>query len=83
MITHACPVCHQRHEVNAIQAVFAYGNQITCSPHCESERRRRMRLRPAEEPRSPVLHAWVVNRTNADLVRANSILHPASASFGR
>ncbi|HZQ72810.1 MAG TPA: hypothetical protein VFB08_07830 [Burkholderiales bacterium] len=29
--------------MNAVRAEFAYGRQFTCSPECESERRRRAR----------------------------------------
>jgi hypothetical protein len=77
MITHVCPICHQNHQVRAVRAVFAYGRQLACSPDCESERRKRMRHRPAEESISPVLHAWVVARTNVDMARANDMLHAA------
>jgi hypothetical protein len=77
MITHVCPICHQQHLVRAIRVVFAYGRQLTCSPHCESERRKRMRHPPTDASTSPVLHAWVLARTTADMARANSMLHTA------
>ncbi|MDB5807943.1 MAG: hypothetical protein JWN94_65 [Betaproteobacteria bacterium] len=40
---HQCPVCGTLHEVNAVRAQFAYGRQLSCSPDCEAERRRRIR----------------------------------------
>jgi len=38
-----CPACGKTHAVNAARAAVAYGRQLTCSPECESLRRRRMR----------------------------------------
>ena len=84
MITHSCPICNRTHEVREVRAALAYGRQLTCSPDCESERRRRMRQRPADEtgssarPRewalcspdvSRQLHVWVMATVAADLVR--------------
>jgi hypothetical protein len=46
MILHTCPVCGRAHPVQQIRAELAYGRQLTCSPDCESERRKRMRHRP-------------------------------------
>jgi hypothetical protein len=40
---HQCPVCSTVHEVTAVRAQFAYGGQLSCSPDCEAERRRRSR----------------------------------------
>jgi len=31
------------HEVSAVRAQLAYGRQLSCSPDCEGERRRRSR----------------------------------------
>ena len=47
MVTHTCPVCRQTHQVREARAQVAYGRQFTCSPECESERRRRRRHYPA------------------------------------
>jgi hypothetical protein len=47
VIIHTCPVCRRTHEVREARAQVAYGRQFTCSPECESERRRRRRYRPA------------------------------------
>ena len=46
MAPHTCPICGQAHEVRESRAQLAYGRQLTCSPHCESERRKRMRYQP-------------------------------------
>jgi len=46
MISHTCPICGQAHEVREARVQLAYGRQLTCSPDCESERRKRMRLDP-------------------------------------
>jgi hypothetical protein len=40
---HQCPVCNTDHEVTPVRAQFAYGRQLSCSPDCEAERRRRSR----------------------------------------
>jgi hypothetical protein len=47
MVLHTCPICCRRHEVREARAQVAYGRQFTCSPECESERRRRRRYHPA------------------------------------
>ena len=47
MVTHMCPVCRRTHQVREARAQVAYGRQFTCSPECESERRRRRRYHPA------------------------------------
>ena len=47
MVVHTCPICTRRHEVREARATVAYGRQFTCSPECESERRRRRRHYPA------------------------------------
>jgi hypothetical protein len=46
MILHTCPVCARVHPVPEARAELAYGRQLTCSPDCESERRKRMRGHP-------------------------------------
>lgn len=46
MVSHICPICGQTHEVRESRAQLAYGRQLTCSPDCESERRRRMHDHP-------------------------------------
>jgi hypothetical protein len=80
-----CPICSRIHEVRQARAEVAYGRHLTCSPECESERRRRRRYRPfrplvAEAPPAwwerlrafnlQVLHTWVVARAQADLLLA-------------
>jgi len=50
MVLHTCPICGGRHEVREARAQVAYGRQFTCSPECESERRRRRRYHPARSP---------------------------------
>jgi hypothetical protein len=40
---HRCPVCGAPHEVKPVRAEMAYGRQLSCSPDCEAERRRRLR----------------------------------------
>lgn len=62
MVWHTCPVCRQRHAVREARATVAHGRQLTCSPDCEAEGRRRMRCRPAQllvaaEPKRPA-KAW-------------------------
>src|SRR5262245_62114687 len=47
MVLHTCPICGLGHEVREARAQVAYGRQFTCSPECESERRRRRRYHPA------------------------------------
>jgi hypothetical protein len=47
MVSHTCPVCGRRHAVREARAEVAYGRQLTCSPECEAERRRRRRCHPA------------------------------------
>ena len=46
MVLHTCPICSRRHAVREARAQVAYGRQFTCSPECESERRRRRRNHP-------------------------------------
>ena len=46
MVFHTCPICGQGHDVRESRAQMAYGRQLTCSPDCESERRKRMRYHP-------------------------------------
>lgn len=90
MVTHSCPICNQAHEVREVRAALAYGRQLTCSPECESLRRKRMRERPADETGRSVrhgewaslapdvsrqLHVWVVATVAADLVRAAATAH--------
>jgi hypothetical protein len=77
MVTHTCPICSRTHEVREVRAAFAYGRQLTCSPECESERRKRMRQRPAGELAPSTLHTWVVASTAADLVRVSGVMHAA------
>jgi len=43
MELHRCPICGAAREVPPERAQFAYGRQLTCSPDCEAERRRRSR----------------------------------------
>jgi hypothetical protein len=77
MVTHTCPICSRTHEVREVRAALAYGRQLTCSPDCESERRKRMRQRPAGEQAASALHTWVVASTAADFVRISSVMHAA------
>jgi hypothetical protein len=95
MVKHTCPVCHCDHEVRAARDAVAYGRQLTCSPDCESVRRRQMRAVPPQlpaesrpgvaalTPRPPevarVLHAWVTVRAAADMIRARSALQALGA----
>jgi len=46
IVVHTCPVCSTRHEISAVRAELAYGRQVSCSPECEGERRRRRRVVP-------------------------------------
>jgi hypothetical protein len=46
VVRHTCPICTRSHAVREARASVAYGRQLTCSPECESERRRRRRNRP-------------------------------------
>src|SRR5262245_11003481 len=46
MVSHTCLICGRGHAVRGARAQVAYGRQFTCSPECESERRRRRRNRP-------------------------------------
>jgi len=48
MVLHTCPICGRSHAVREARAQVAYGRQFTCSPECESERRRRQRNRHAQ-----------------------------------
>ena len=50
MVLHTCPLCGRGHEVREARAQVAYGRQFTCSPECESERRRRRRYHPRALP---------------------------------
>lgn len=87
MVNHVCPICNSTHAVREARAALAYGRQLTCSPDCESVRRKRMRERPAAPAessagwtsRSPevarVLHAWVMVAAAADLVRTEAMSH--------
>jgi len=50
MVSHTCPICGRRHAVREARAQVAYGRQFTCSPECESERRRRQRNHPVSRP---------------------------------
>ena len=43
VLLHRCPVCRAVHKVSPARAQFAYGRQLTCSPDCEAERRRKVR----------------------------------------
>ncbi len=43
-----CPICKRTHQVREARAQVAYGRQFTCSPECETERRRRQRSHPAQ-----------------------------------
>jgi len=43
MPVHRCPACQRLHTVSEARASVAYGRQLTCSPECESERRRNAR----------------------------------------
>ena len=74
MVTHTCPICSRTHEVREVRAMLAYGRQLTCSPDCESERRKQMR-RPAAEAASRQLHTWVVATVAADLARTAAMSH--------
>lgn len=69
MVSHTCPICGRNHEVREARAEVAYGGQLTCSPECESERRKRGRHFPAwplvaVDPKSPA-NAWRRLRTSA------------------
>jgi len=77
MVTHTCPICSRTHEVREVRAALAYGRQLTCSPDCESERRKRMRQRPAGGHAASTLHTWVVATAAADLVRVAGLMHAA------
>jgi hypothetical protein len=77
MVTHTCPICSRTHEVREVRAALAYGRPLTCSPDCESVRRKRMRERPAGEHAAATLHTWVVATAAADLVRASALMHAA------
>jgi len=66
-LCHQCPVCDTVHEVTAARAQFAYGRQLSCSPDCEAERRRRSR---AAYRRTPTL------------VRSNTVTQPFSIGRG-
>jgi len=33
---HICPLCGAPHEVSPVRERFAYGHQLTCSPHCKT-----------------------------------------------
>jgi hypothetical protein len=85
MVTHMCPICGRIHDVRQARAEVAYGRRLTCSPECESERRRRRCHRPfrplvaepsiawwqrLRESSARVLHVWVLARTHADLLLA-------------
>jgi hypothetical protein len=52
-IAHRCPVCAKQHWVSAARAEMAYGRQLSCSPDCEGERRRRARA-PYRVARLPI-----------------------------
>jgi hypothetical protein len=75
MVTHTCPICSRTHEVREVRALLAYGRQLTCSPDCESERRKRMRQRPAGGHAASTLHTWVVATAAADLARTAATSH--------
>jgi hypothetical protein len=45
-LVHRCPVCDTLHQVSRARAEMAYGRQLSCSPDCEGERRRRSRGHP-------------------------------------
>jgi hypothetical protein len=83
MVTHTCPICDRVHQVREVRAALAYGRQLTCSPDCESARRKRMRERPAAAAPAgsastdvaSVLHTWVTVATAADLVRTAATAH--------
>jgi hypothetical protein len=90
MVTHTCPICSSSHAVREVRAALAYGRQLTCSPDCESERRKRMRRQPEGESGRSVphrewalrcpdvsrqLHTWVVATVAADLVRTAAMAH--------
>jgi hypothetical protein len=69
MVSHVCPICGQRHAVREARAEVAYGRQLTCSPECESERRKRGRYFPARplvaaEPKRPA-NGWQGLRASA------------------
>jgi hypothetical protein len=83
MIDHVCPICSRTHAVREARDSVAYGRQLTCSPECESVRRKRMRERPAAAAPAgstsadvaSVLHAWVTMAAAADLVRTAATAH--------
>ena|SRR5262247_2953706 len=50
MVSHTCPICGRGHAVREARAQVAYGRQFTCSPECESERRKRQRHHPVARP---------------------------------
>jgi hypothetical protein len=60
-----------------VRAALAYGRQLTCSPDCESERRKPMRQRPAGEHAASTLHTWAVTSAAADFVRVSGLVHAA------
>jgi len=69
VVSHICPVCGRSHEVREARAEVAYGRQLTCSPECESERRKRRRHFPARpvvgaDPRRPA-SGWQRLRASA------------------
>ena len=66
-LCHECPVCGTVHEVSVVRGQFAYGRQLSCSPDCEAERRRRSR---AAYRRTPTL------------VRSNAVAKPFSIPRG-
>jgi hypothetical protein len=62
VVSHTCPICGRNHDVREARAEVAYGRHLTCSPECESERRRRRRHFPAcplvaAEPQQPA-NGW-------------------------
>jgi hypothetical protein len=68
MVVHTCPVCRLTHEVREARAQVAYGRQFTSSPECESERRRRRRIRatlPIVSGPTRVPSAWQRLRSHA------------------
>jgi len=72
MIDHVCPICARAHRVREARASVAYGRQLTCSPECESVRRKRMRERPAAAAPADVAsvpHTRVTATAAADLLR--------------
>jgi hypothetical protein len=54
MVMHNCPICHRSHDVREVRAALAYGRQLTCSPECEAEDRKRMRRHAGESIHPPV-----------------------------